>query len=177
MSLAHVLLLINAHNLVYFLIQNRNRGWLSVKITMRPAVVIINLYYITVLCPVVYRKLGDVADTDITNQIHAMLATPSSRPSTTTATASSRVLSSAKLTASLKSNSYMGRKITYPGNVLFGVQYIVPMWIEWHQQYYEEIFSRIVHIVENAAPCFLHNTHNLYPTQFIIYPISSFGMN
>ena len=81
----------------------------------------VKLYYITVLCPVVYRKLGDVTDTDISNQIHAMLATPSSRPSTTTATASSRVLSSAKLTASLKSNSYMGRKITYPGNVLFGV--------------------------------------------------------
>ena len=91
-----------------------------VKIAMRPTISI-KLYYITAFCLVVYRKLGDFTDTDISNQIHAMLATPSSRPSTTTATASSRVLSSAKLTASLKSNSYMGRKITYPGNVLFVV--------------------------------------------------------
>ena len=62
-----------------------------------------------------YRKLSELAGPELAHQINALLCTPTvtSRPSTTTT--ATRVLSSAKLTASLKSDSYMGRKILYPG--------------------------------------------------------------
>ncbi|XP_067945834.1 serine-rich adhesin for platelets-like [Watersipora subatra] len=61
------------------------------------------------------RKLMELAGSDIARQISELLCTPvlSSRPSTS-GTLATRKLSSAKLTASLKSDSYMGRKVLYP---------------------------------------------------------------